>query len=1181
MGVFMSRDFTFKDVRQNIKLVKNLLKELTKSSDYQNRKSHEISTIFESLNSSNVFSDIANNELLNDNFSIQNVKYENLLFLIEQYILSDGVVRNARELIKQITEDTENDINLLASGSNPLFWLFTSGKKKQEVNEAYERLSSYNNSIIIGESKNTLKQIEDLSHLSDVDVYKHFSENKADYEKAIKKIITSPDDRPKVKAIGELLIRYYDIQSNADSVKADFAGISNEIKKSIDRLIAYELLKTLKGIPIEEINRDKKGIRIKPLIEAGYTNMAEVFTANVYNILAVHGISNDGAYTIKRIADGYAQQARKEIKIKLSYDDKNKSSNEVVKILYKYRQKQRYINEIDDIQNKYFSIISQAIERFNNVGSGRFWTFYSDNYIREVKNSFSAFGNALNGEYGSIISNAVREYKKTDTDVSLEDAWNDFKNNNIVFYNIIEEIYPGVLGTNDSLYGLPEELAREIQDECFFPDGLLCTLRKYQEWGVKYILHQERVLLGDEMGLGKTIQSIATMVSLKNTGATHFAVVCPASVITNWCREISSHSKLKVMKAHGVGKESVVKAWVKTGGVVVTTYESTSAFKLDPYFRFSQLTVDEAHYIKNKGAARTKRTIELSKHADRLLFMTGTALENKVDEMISLIEVLRPDIAYQISNIAFMGAAPQFREKVAPVYYRRKRKDVLTELPDKIESEEWCTLCKEEERAYEEALRSKNFMAARRVSWNVEDLAFSSKMNRLKELIEDAKNDDRKILVFSFFLDTIAKIIQALGTRICLNPINGSVNPVRRQEIIDEFDAAPAGTVLCAQIQSGGTGLNIQTASVVIICEPQLKPSIENQAISRAYRMGQSRNVQVFRLLCEDTIDERIVDILKEKQKIFNAFADESVAAQNVEIDDKTFGNIIKEEIDRINKKKEAQSNTVKGDLKPVEKWEKASEIYHGKPTSVTGRIQNVSQPYGGYINPKKMETDQLDVYEQLSANENVNASLIGLSVDYLTRFMLQKDIAKAFRISIMGAHLVGELDRATTLLTYIKGLDDLSIESAIKMVGYDSAYRAGPMAYKPIEEIRPNSETIGNVRIMVNRALYFFKLYGPVTKYDYSFEGGYTKVIGSGDGDFMTNDTLWDFKVIKGNPTVNHTFQLLIYYIMGIHSKYPEYKKIKYLGIFNPRNNMVYRYSVDNIDREDIKRIEEEVIGY
>ena len=116
---------------------------------------------------------------------------------------------------------------------------------------------------------------------------------------------------------------------------------------------------------------------------------------------------------------------------------------------------------------------------------------------------------------------------------------------------------------------------------------------------------------------------------------------------------------------------------------------------------------------------------------------------------------------------------------------------------------------------------------------------------------------------------------------------------------------------MVAQIQSGGTGLNIQSASVVVICEPQFKPSIENQAISRSYRMGQARNVLVYRLLAEDTIDEQLNKLLKDKQKVFDAFADKSLAAQlNMEIDESTFNNLIEEETARINKKRELMQNT-------------------------------------------------------------------------------------------------------------------------------------------------------------------------------------------------------------------------------------------------------------------------------
>ena len=127
---------------------------------------------------------------------------------------------------------------------------------------------------------------------------------------------------------------------------------------------------------------------------------------------------------------------------------------------------------------------------------------------------------------------------------------------------------------------------------------------------------------------------------------------------------------------------------------------------------------------------------------------------------------------------------------------------------------------------------------------------------------------------------------------------------------------APAGTVLPAQIQSGGTGLNIQSASIVVICEPQFKPSVENQAISRAYRMGQSRNVLVHRLLCADTVDERILEMLEEKQAVFDAFADKSVAGkESLELSQKNFGDIINEEIERINSRRGKKRDGKKTDL--------------------------------------------------------------------------------------------------------------------------------------------------------------------------------------------------------------------------------------------------------------------------
>lgn len=706
---------------------------------------------------------------------------------------------------------------------------------------------------------------------------------------------TSRDAKRLIDEHRELKTKLSKAEAYSDHCKAS-------ISKASEALVAQEVLNVLKDIPIEEINRDKRGFRIKALRDYGYNSIADISTASVYTIASVHGISEDTAYSIKKVVDDIVSKARQGVKIRLSVDNKNVKATELVSAISRYKRGKPYTETCRQILNSKSKQIDYALEDLAPAKSSFNWFFTSSANKQKAIEAYNTLGRLLESEYSKEAQSALESLDAVNRSTGTED-WQNFSENSISFFNVLEDVNPGILGTDDAMYGLPEELAREIQEECFFPEGLLCELRRYQEWGVKYTLHQSRVLLGDEMGLGKTIQAIAAMVSLRNTGATHFVVVCPASVITNWCREIRKMSLLTVTKIHGAGRASALKAWLKSGGVAVTTYETTGHFKMDNNFKYTLLVVDEAHYIKNPEARRTVNVKNISNHAERLLFMTGTALENKVDEMISLIQILQPTIASQVAGMAFMASAPQFREKVAPVYYRRKREDVLTELPDLIESKEWCTMLTEEEQVYEQAILSKRYADARRVSWNVDDLQNSSKAKRLLEIIEEAEDDGRKVIVFSFFLDTIRKITELLGNK-CLNPINGSVTPQRRQEIIDKFDISSAGTVLAAQIQSGGTGLNIQSASVVILCEPQFKPSIENQAISRAYRMGQARNVLVYRLLCENTVDEKITSLLESKQAIFDAFADQSVAAkESLELDDKKFGDIIKEEIERINAK--------------------------------------------------------------------------------------------------------------------------------------------------------------------------------------------------------------------------------------------------------------------------------------
>ena len=674
------------------------------------------------------------------------------------------------------------------------------------------------------------------------------------------------------------------------------------VKNATQEYVAEEVLKLLYNIPIDEINREKRGFRVKTLKENGYENIADIANLSVGDITAIHGIGQESAYEIRKVVESIIAKTKKEAKIRLSTDHQTVRSTALVQALSRQRESKGLVTECQNFTMHETKAINDAIRALKKASGPIKWFFASKTTRRKAVEAYTFLQEALTNDYGQKAQGLVTRIDRMEGR-SGKEAWEDFAENSVSFYNELEKISPGVLGNDDRIYGLPEELAKAVQEEPFYSEGLKCELRRYQEWGVKYALHQKRILLGDEMGLGKTIQAIATMVSLRNTGATHFLVVCPASVITNWCREIGKMSDLKVVKIHGDDRTLAYDEWLEQGGVAVTTYETTGNIGLSEDFEIDLVVVDEAHYIKNPKAQRTSNVKEICEHAKGLMFMTGTALENRVDEMIELIRVLQPQIAKQIQEMSFLSTAPQFREKVAPVYYRRKREDVLTELPELTEKEEWCTMTMLEEEVYERAVLEQKYADARRVSWNVEDLKESSKAQRLLDIVEKAEEEGRKIIIFSFFLDTLQKVSSLLGER-CMETINGSVSPQRRQEIIDEFDKAPTGSVLVAQIQSGGTGLNIQSASVVVLCEPQFKPSIENQAISRAYRMGQTRNVLVYRLLCEDTVDEKVMDVLENKQKIFDAFADESVVAtESLELDEKTFGAIMEEEIERIQTK--------------------------------------------------------------------------------------------------------------------------------------------------------------------------------------------------------------------------------------------------------------------------------------
>lgn len=248
---------------------------------------------------------------------------------------------------------------------------------------------------------------------------------------------------------------------------------------------------------------------------------------------------------------------------------------------------------------------------------------------------------------------------------------------------------------------------------------------------------------------------------------------------------------------------------------------------------------------------------------------------------------------------------------------------------------------------------------------------------------------------------------------------------------------------------------------------------------------------------------------------------------------------------------------------------------------SVVQRIWEIKQPRGGYVPLKSFRAIHINKSRELHLQENIAPSLVGLAVDYLTRCAMGTPVRQAFEVSIMGAGMIGEERKALALADKMKKLDTSSIVNACKLSGYDVWTRAGGKGYRPVEEIYPNENTIENIREMVKRGVRFFREFGPMVLDGFTFEGGYTELITCGDGDYLTKDTLWDFKVSKYPPDSSATLQLLIYYLMGKHSIHKEFQNIKQIGIFNPRLNMIWMLQAEKIPEDVIYQVSKNVIGY
>ena len=409
---------------------------------------------------------------------------------------------------------------------------------------------------------------------------------------------------------------------------------------------------------------------------------------------------------------------------------------------------------------------------------------------------------------------------------------------------------------------LPEEIIEAVRAKELKRDYLTASLRTYQSFGARFALVQEKVVIGDEMGLGKTVEALAVFTHLRATGHSHFLVVCPAAVVSNWVREVAEAHELRRTGSTVRSGNATTRPSPGFATVALRSRRTTSCRGPKSTRTRSTLAAavfDEAHYIKNPLA---KRSIAAA------AVMDSTQVRGPDDRHAAGEQRPRVPQPHRLHPLRPLRSAPEylasrFRKHVAPAYLRRNQEDVLTELPELVEVDEWMGMSDTDEVAYRAAVPGRQLHADAPGSDALRE--GSLKVQRLLEIVARRKPTvaGSSSSPTSAMCSTRSRAClpgQGLraADRLCRRP-----RPSGTWSI--EFSQAGHGAALVAQITAGGVGLNIQSASVVVICEPQLKPTMEAQAIARAHRMGQTNTVQVHRLLTENSVDERIREILAEK----------------------------------------------------------------------------------------------------------------------------------------------------------------------------------------------------------------------------------------------------------------------------------------------------------------------------
>lgn len=430
------------------------------------------------------------------------------------------------------------------------------------------------------------------------------------------------------------------------------------------------------------------------------------------------------------------------------------------------------------------------------------------------------------------------------------------------------------------------------------PTGLEANLREYQVTGFQWLKmlshYQFGGILADEMGLGKTLQTIAYLLSEKQEiGAIQALIVAPASLTYNWQQEIKRFApnlKAQVVTGNRQERESLL---TEEADIFITSYASLRQ-DIDRYqeMHLNYLILDEAQMVKN-SSTKTAQALRSLQILHRFA-LSGTPIENNLTELWSLFQMIMPGFFPNKYSFREM-AAEEIAKMIKPFILRRDKKTVLQDLPEKIETNYYSVLTEDQKRIYLAYLRQmqeeitrmdaatfkKNRISILAGLTRLRQICCdpklflddyegtSGKLEQAKDLIVAAKDNNRRILLFSQFtsmLSIIEEELQEMGLE-CFY-LRGSTPPKERIKMVEAFNRGERDVFLIS-LKAGGTGLNLTGADTVILYDLWWNPAVEEQAAARAHRIGQKKVVEVWRLIAEGTIEERMDSLQNEKRELF------------------------------------------------------------------------------------------------------------------------------------------------------------------------------------------------------------------------------------------------------------------------------------------------------------------------